>query len=353
MVRIRPFEEWVAQGECLSFAFLEAGAGRCVNGTTGQDLAPRDVLVLNGAARVKVVCHPDSGDLVFRHFALGFENLLPLFAPDEISLARMVNDSFRGYKLYPASSPVATACHRLLSDVPRQFDLEHRSQLLRAAAVIFSLEFRNARNERHGFIRVDEHVTQVLERLSIAEILGLSVDELAARFSCSRRHLNRLFHQYFGLSVATLRMEMRLLKAVALLRDPTIKIIHLAEECGFNHLGLFNTCFKRRFGVTPGQWRKNAPQSALPAGSKPDGEDSCRLRTMGLCPWAPELACSAPASGDNGVAVGNGKLPKGTDRANPRNGNGQHHAKSRGKEKSGVQRATEQPAGMLKLLLRP
>jgi hypothetical protein len=70
--------------------------------------------------------------------------------------------------------------------------------------------------------------------------------------------LNRLFHEFFGFSVAALRMEMRLLKAVSLLRDPNIKVINVAEQCGFNHLGLFNTCFKRRFGQTPGQWRKAA-----------------------------------------------------------------------------------------------
>ena len=97
---------------------------------------------------------------------------------------------------------------------------------------------------------------QVFEKLSADEILTLSVGQLAIKFNCSRRHLNRLFRQYFSFSVASLRMEMRLLKAASLLRDPATKIISVAEECLFNHLGLFNTCFKRRFGKTPGEWRK-------------------------------------------------------------------------------------------------
>jgi hypothetical protein len=57
-------------------------------------------------------------------------------------------------------------------------------------------------------------------------------------------------------------MEMRLLKAVSLLVDPDAKIIHVAEKCGFNHLGLFNTCFKRRFGASPSQWRKMVTQGS-------------------------------------------------------------------------------------------
>ena len=105
---------------------------------------------------------------------------------------------------------------------------------------------------------------QVFEELSATELLTLSVGDMAHKFSCSRRHLNRLFHQHFGCSVAALRMEMRLLKALSLLRDPDVKIINVAEQCGFNHLGLFNACFKKRFGNTPGQWRKGASNGENP-----------------------------------------------------------------------------------------
>jgi len=134
---------------------------------------------------------------------------------------------------------------------------------------ILTVEFAVARPQRVGFIRVEEHMLQVFERLTSQELLTLSVGDLAGKFSCSRRHLNRLFHQYFGFSVAALRMEMRLLKAVSLLRDPNIKVINVAEQCGFNHLGLFNTCFKRRFGQTPGHWRKtSAPARGQETGTR-------------------------------------------------------------------------------------
>ena len=119
---------------------------------------------------------------------------------------------------------------------------------------------------------------------------------MAGKFGCSRRHLNRLFHQHFGVSVAALRMEMRLLRAVALLRNPDAKVINVAEECGFNHLGLFNICFKRRFGTSPGQWRKKAvPKEDRPSGLGGASPD-CPLRVNGLCPWTgqPEHRDAAP-----------------------------------------------------------
>jgi hypothetical protein len=101
--------------------------------------------------------------------------------------------------------------------------------------------------------------------------------------------LNRLFHQYFGFSLAALRMEMRLLKAMALLRDPDAKVINVAEKCGFNHLGLFNTCFKRRFGVTPGQWRNGSLAPVSPSRCPK------RLRFATFASWASAQWSNTPS----------------------------------------------------------
>jgi AraC-like DNA-binding protein len=285
LVRLKPPEQWVNKEDGLCFVFPKGGAGNCLCGPLNQLLAPGDVLVLDRAVGGKL-CASGRGEMVFACFSVCFEHLLPLFASNEICLLQDVTSDFKRAKLYPASSPLAVECHRLLGEVPPQFNLDHRSQLLRVAAAILTVEFKNAHSQRVGFIRPEDHLIQVFEKLSAADLVGLSVPELAAKFGCGRRHLNRLFHQHFGVSVAALRMEMRLLKAVALLRNPDAKVIGVAEECGFNHLGLFNTCFKRRFGTSPGQWRKKAvPSRATPAGL--GGVDpNCRLRVNGLCPWS-------------------------------------------------------------------
>jgi AraC-like DNA-binding protein len=295
LIRLKPSEEWINRQGGLSFVFPKGGAGKCLCGPLNQQLAPGDVLVLDGAASSKLRA-PDRGEMVFACFSVCLEHLFPLFASQEICLLQGVTDDFKRAKLYPASSPLAVECHRLLGEVPPQFNLDHRSYLLRVAAAILTVEFKHAHSQRVGFIRPEDHMIQVFEKLSSAELVGLSVPELAAKFGCSRRHLNRLFHQHFGVSVTALRMEMRLLKAVALLRNPDAKVINVAEESGFNHLGLFNTCFKRRFGASPGQWRKEAvPQENRLAGLGGDAP-KCPLRHNGLCPWTgqPEHRVGVP-----------------------------------------------------------
>ena len=350
LVRIRSDEEWTAEGERLSFVFPKAGTGSYLAGLQAQSFGPGDVLVLNGDSRGRIVSQAKGGELVFWWFGMTFDNLMPLFAANEISLAREVSDGFKDHKHYPATMPLASECHKLVADVPPQFDLAHRGQLLRVAASILSLEFKSARGQRSGFVRMDEHITRVLEQLSVTEILELSVGELAGKFGCSRRHLNRLFHQYFDLSVAALRMEMRLLKAIALLRDSDAKIIHVAEQCGFNHLGLFNTCFKRRFGVSPGKWRKRLPRDSEQPSPPGSTDDNCRLRMMGLCPWGVDMAKGA-CPGDDGASCEE-RPGRSAGETFHRDGGANGNGKLRPQAESGVRR-TLKGAPTIRVRVRP
>lgn len=267
--RLKRPEHWNSPGDGLAFVFPSAGTGEFVSNSTRHRLSPGDVLVLDCNA-VGTIAATDAKEVVFWCFRARLEHLYPLFADDEICLLQDLQDTLKVPRLYCASTPVAAECHRLVSTAPPQFNLDHRSHLLMVAAVVLSAELANARPHRTGFVRIEDHLKNVFETLSVDDILGLSVDELAQRFSCSRRHLNRLFHQHLGLSVSALRMEMRLLKAATLLRDSSAKVINVAADCGFNHLGLFNICFKRRFGASPGQWRKHSDHSSAPS-NKSDG----------------------------------------------------------------------------------
>lgn len=284
LARLRSSEELEQKGEGLVFVFAKGGAGKFTSAKAAQRVLPGDILAFNGTPGGKLGAFDGKGEFLFWTFSVCFENLLPLFASNEISLLHNLTESFKATKIYPASSPLAVECQRLLGVVPPQFNLDHRGQLIRIVASILSVEFKEAQAQRSGYVGAEDHMVQVFEKLSAAELINLSVGELADRFSCSRRHLNRLFHQHFGLSVAALRMEMRLLKAVSLLRDANAKIINVAEECGFNHLGLFNTCFKRRFGASPGQWRKAGTQVERTPLSKPDNKLGCPLQSAGFCP---------------------------------------------------------------------
>lgn len=286
MKHLRTGEEWTSERGGLCFVFTKGGAGACVCGSETRSLAPGDVLVLGPANPGKFSPRPGNGDFMFEVFASDLEHLFPLFATEEMCLVKRVMNNFNPSKLYRAGSAVAEKCARLIVEAPPQFDLEHRGQLLKIVATIFRDEFRAGGDPGAMSLRSDERMKQTLEALPPADLLTLRVTELARRFNCSQRQLNRLFHGRFGVSVAAMRMEMRLLKATALLRNPGVKVIDVAEQCGFNHLGLFYTCFKHRFGTSPGEWRQKSHQLVSAGGESPAGDGGCRMRRSGLCPWA-------------------------------------------------------------------
>jgi AraC-like DNA-binding protein len=267
--QIRPPERWNRPGSGLAFVFSKSGCGEYVAGANRFRFGPGEILVLN-LARGGSLTSQNDRQLTFWYFCVALEHMFPLFAADELCLLPEVVEQFKAGKVYPANSPVARDCHRFLGETSSQFNLGHRSQLLRIVAAVLWDEFKAAQATHLG-TRLEERMARVFEALSAEELLHLSVPELAAKFNCSKRHLNRLFHERFGISVASLKMEMRLAKAASLLRDPDVKVTRVAEECGFNHLGLFNTCFKKRFGTSPGKWRHLTNQSRIESNGSESG----------------------------------------------------------------------------------
>jgi len=120
-------------------------------------------------------------------------------------------------------------------------------QSLRTGEVLLS----NSSGERMIAIIADETIfwrfSVCLEQLFLVPSLG----RMAHKFSCSRCHPHRLFHQHFGRSRPVLKTKMRLLKTIGLLQDADRRIFKVAKQRGFNHLGLVNNSFKTRFGKTP------------------------------------------------------------------------------------------------------
>jgi AraC-like DNA-binding protein len=284
-VRLQPLQLWenkFLNGDKFLFIFIEGGVAKYVSSAAIQRLAAGSALVCSGQSAVKLQADEKSG-CTFACFSTHFEQLFSIFSSVELSLLPSIADVFRRGKVYPTNAPFLAGCRQLLEAAQNLQKLEHRSRLLCVIAAILGSEFKAAQNHHKGLNSSEDRMIQAFEKLSAEELLTLSVDELAMKFNCSRRHLNRLFHQHFRLSIISLKMELRLLKAASLLMDSQAKIIHVAEKSGFHHLGLFNTCFKRRYGTSPGLWRK---QMLLAGKRQPtsQGKGSSTLLATNL-PW--------------------------------------------------------------------
>jgi AraC-like DNA-binding protein len=106
-----------------------------------------------------------------------------------------------------------------------------------------------------GANKLRDRFRQTIGQMLEAELSECSLNELAGQLHCSERHFSRLFREEFGVPLRARQIELRLQRARQLLADSNAKVINVAYDSGYRHLGLFNSMFKKRFGVTPSEWR--------------------------------------------------------------------------------------------------
>ena len=86
----------------------------------------------------------------------------------------------------------------------------------------------------------------------------LSLDDIAEYLCVSRRTLTRLVATHTGSTVMARLQTFRLLRAAELLWQTDHALATVAEKAGIPHLSYFCRCFRRHFGVTPMQYRRQA-----------------------------------------------------------------------------------------------
>lgn len=83
----------------------------------------------------------------------------------------------------------------------------------------------------------------------------IRVPELANLVFLSARQYDRIFQNVYGMSPAAYLGELRLNRACLLMTNPQLPLGEIWEQCGFTDNAFFYRCFKKRYGVTPRQYR--------------------------------------------------------------------------------------------------
>lgn len=101
-------------------------------------------------------------------------------------------------------------------------------------------------------------VTQVLHyvdrNLSNCE---LTLQSVANALFVSPQHLSRLFKHETGDTFGAYLAQMRIRKAMVLLRNPKLKMYEVSSRCGYSSQYYFSSAFKKALGISPNEYRKN------------------------------------------------------------------------------------------------
>ena len=88
----------------------------------------------------------------------------------------------------------------------------------------------------------------------------VEIDEVADEINISRRQLERLFKRHVGVSPAQFYIEQRVSRAHALLNETAMSVNEIAVATGFSSSSQLSLRFRKRFGLSPGAFRKRSAQ---------------------------------------------------------------------------------------------
>ncbi|ALS26263.1 two-component system response regulator [Paenibacillus sp. 32O-W] len=85
---------------------------------------------------------------------------------------------------------------------------------------------------------------------------ALHLETIATAFHFSPNYLNTLFKQYTGMTFGKYLSDLRIRKAVELLKQSDARVYEVASKVGFVDEKYFYRVFKRKFGYTPEEYRR-------------------------------------------------------------------------------------------------
>ena len=248
--------EWSSSGTGWSFLSIAQGLGYALRAGSAQELSEGQTVVFALSAPLTIRASQLS-DMKLQFFQLSPEMLGGFFTLyEQHCLESAAGNPALAARFFPAADPFAQKFAVLCASEEPRHSLLYRARLLGLAADLLNAELLPQREAGKRHIAARERFEHLIQRMPAAEIQNRTVGELAEECGCSERHFSRIFRHYFGFSIRAKQIEMRLQKARQMLQESDARMIYVAMESGFRHLSLFNAVFKKRFGLTPSEWRR-------------------------------------------------------------------------------------------------
>lgn len=259
--------EWEPMLNCWCFVRVAEGQGYWLSTDAARELTASDVLVLSPSRQGLLRASQLSALRVF-YFRFCPDLMSELLTMSERQFFdRAATKPGQAVRLLPSTHPVTQLFTNLCNGFSSQPGLLLRCQLIELVGRLFERELATPVDTDPLALSATKRIKVLLDHLTEEEFLNASCEELAEYCGCSLRHFSRLFLQHFGVSLRSRQTEMRLLKARRMLAETDSRVMTVAAACGYRHLGVFNALFKRRFSVTPTEWRRRSGNAEMANGT--------------------------------------------------------------------------------------
>lgn len=100
----------------------------------------------------------------------------------------------------------------------------------------------------------DERINSIINYIQ-ENYLTVTLDDLSSQFYLSKPYLSKYIKEKSGMTFGENVKRIRLNKASTLLRNGNMKVEKVAEAAGYQNVEHFNRLFKKKYGMTPVQYR--------------------------------------------------------------------------------------------------
>ena len=170
----------------------------------------------------------------------------------------LLENGFSGM-LHPDEHPSFTAAilrlRELLSDQKRQF-AEKEAGLLLAELCVFAARLSEEEfgEGRESFRKIHPCITYISN--NYADKNAMREESIAKVIDVSPSHLRYLFRKEAGVPPRTFILRTRLAAASHQLRNGKASILQIALDSGFEQISCFNRAFRKEYGMTPSEYRR-------------------------------------------------------------------------------------------------
>lgn len=117
------------------------------------------------------------------------------------------------------------------------------------------IQASSTRREATGIALRDFYIQEAVTYMEQNYKRELTVEEIADACKLSRSYFSKLFKESMGCPPQEFLIQMRLSKATELMKTSNASIGTIAQECGYPNQLHFSRAFKKRYGVSPREWR--------------------------------------------------------------------------------------------------
>lgn len=125
--------------------------------------------------------------------------------------------------------------------------------------------------------RFEERLFKINNYINTNYDQSISIKDLSEKLFLSIGYLSRFFKKNYGMNFASYLTNVRLVHAADELLYTNISVTRVAYDCGFTSAAIFNKAFKKVYGVTPTEFRKQEEKAEK---TQEQGKDQTELNSQ-------------------------------------------------------------------------